>query len=164
MSDRNSLETDVAVLKHEVNQIGQLFTKLDNALDKLGDVAGNITKLLAVHEEKIGMSERIDRELFELVEKRRVEMAEDIKEIHSRITTIQRELSDEITETEHKIISALDDLKKTLKETKAEHDTANTAIQGRLGELEKWRWVLLGGGTVIGLLLSKLNVIIDLIK
>lgn len=164
MSDRNSLETDVAVLKHEVGQIGQLFTKLDSALDKLGDVANNITKLLAVHEEKIGMSERIDRELFELVEKRRVEMAEDIKEIHSRISTIQRELSDEITETEHKIISALDDLKKTLKETKLEHDTNNTNIQNRLGELEKWRWVLLGGGTVIGLLLSKLNVIIDLIK
>jgi prefoldin subunit 5 len=164
MSERNSLETDVAVLKHEVGQIGQLFTKLDNALDKLGDVANNITKLLAVHEEKIGMSERIDRELFELVEKRRVEMAEDIKEIHSRITTIQRELSDEITETEHTIINALDDLKKTLKETKLEHDTNNTNIQNRLGELEKWRWVLLGGGTVIGLLLSKLNVIIDLIK
>ena len=164
MSERNSLETDVAVLKHEVGQIGQLFTKLDNALDKLGDVANNITKLLAVHEEKIGMSERIDRELFELVEKRRVEMAEDIKEIHSRITTIQRELSDEITETEHTIINALDDLKKTLKETKLEHDTSNTNIQNRLGELEKWRWVLLGGGTVIGLLLSKLNVIIDLIK
>lgn len=164
MSDRNSLETDVAVLKHEVGQIGQLFTKLDSALDKLGDVANNITKLLAVHEEKIGMSERIDRELFELVEKRRVEMAEDIKEIHSRITTIQRELSDEITETEHTIINALDDLKKTLKETKLEHDTNNTNIQNRLGELEKWRWVLLGGGTVIGLLLSKLNVIIDLIK
>jgi chromosome segregation ATPase len=164
MSDRNSLETDVAVLKHEVSQIGQLFTKLDNALDKLGDVASNITKLLAVHEEKIGMSERIDRELFELVEKRRVEMAEDIKEIHSRISTIQRELSDEITETEHKIISALDDLKKTLKETKTEHDTNNTSISNRLAELEKWRWVLLGGGTVIGLLLSKLNVIVDLIK
>lgn len=164
MSERNSLETDVAVLKHEVGQIGQLFTKLDNALDKLGDVANNITKLLAVHEEKIGMSERIDRELFELVEKRRLEMAEDIKEIHSRITTIQRELSDEITETEHTIINALDDLKKTLKETKLEHDTNNTNIQNRLGELEKWRWVLLGGGTVIGLLLSKLNVIIDLIK
>ena len=164
MSDRNSLETDVAVLKHEVGQIGQLFTKLDSALDKLGDVANNITKLLAVHEEKIGMSERIDRELFELVEKRRVEMAEDIKEIHSRISTIQRELSDEITETEHKIISALDDLKKTLKETKLEHDKKNSDISDRLRELEKWRWVLLGGGTVIGLLLSKLNVIIDLIK
>lgn len=164
MSDRNSLETDVAVLKHEVGQIGQLFTKLDSALDKLGDVANNITKLLAVHEEKIGMSERIDRELFELVEKRRVEMAEDIKEIHSRISTIQRELSDEITETEHTIINALDDLKKTLKETKAEHDKKNSDISDRLRELEKWRWVLLGGGTVIGLLLSKLNVIIDLIK
>lgn len=164
MSERNSLETDVAVLKHEVGQIGQLFTKLDNALDKLGDVANNITKLLAVHEEKIGLSERIDRELFELVEKRRLEMAEDIKEIHSRITTIQRELSDEITETEHTIINALDDLKKTLKETKLEHDTNNTNIQNRLNELEKWRWILLGGGTVIGLLLSKLNVIIDLIK
>lgn len=163
MSD-HSLETDVAILKRDVDQIGQLFTKLDTALDKLGDVANNITKLLAVHEEKIGLSERVDRELFELVEKRRVEMAEDIKEIHSRITTIQRELSDDITETEHKIISALDDLKKTLKETKLEHDKKNTDISNRLGELEKWRWVLLGGGTVIGILLSKLSIIIDLIR
>ena len=155
----HSLETDVAILKRDVDSIGQLFTKLDNALDKLGDVASNITKLLAVHEEKIGLSERIDRELFELVEKRRVEMQEDIKEIHSRITTIQRELSDEITETEHKIISSLDDLKKTLVESQKANDTKNTTLQNRIADLEKWRWILIGGGTAIGFIVSKIDVI-----
>lgn len=155
----HSLETDVAILKRDVDSIGQLFTKLDNALDKLGDVASNITKLLAVHEEKIGLSERIDRELFELVEKRRVEMQEDIKEIHSRITTIQRELSDEITETEHKIISSLDDLKKTLKESKEDTDKKNSALQTRIADLEKWRWIIIGGAAVGGFLISKIDVI-----
>lgn len=155
----HSLETDVAILKRDVDAIGQLFTKLDNALDKLGDVASNITKLLAVHEEKIGLSERIDRELFDLVEKRRVEMQEDIKEIHSRITTIQRELSDEITETEHKIISSLDDLKKTLKESKEDTDKKNSTLQTRITDLEKWRWIIIGGAAVGGFLLSKIDVI-----
>lgn len=46
-----NLETEVAVLKSDVTRMASLFSRLDTAIEKMGDVSNNIAKMLAVHEE-----------------------------------------------------------------------------------------------------------------
>ena len=53
-----SLETEVALVRQDVSQIGQLFSKLETALDKITDVSNNIGQILAVHEQRLQDGEK----------------------------------------------------------------------------------------------------------
>ena len=142
-----NLETEVAVLKSDVNRMTSLFSRLDTAIEKMGDVSNNIAKMLAVHEERLSKQDDIDEELFSLVEKRRQEIQGDIKELHSRITTVSRELSDDINETEQRIMTAMTYGTSEIKRCITEE---NKVLEKRVSELEKWRWIIIGGSVVLG--------------
>lgn len=149
-----NLETEVAVLKSDVNRMTSLFSRLDTAIEKMGDVSNNIAKMLAVHEERLSKQDDIDEELFSLVEKRRQEIQGDIKELHSRITTVSRELSDDITETEHRIMTAMTygttEIKKCITDETKTITTQQTDLEKRVAELERWKWLVMGGSIVVG--------------
>ena len=148
------LETEVAVLKSDVNRMTSLFEKLDTAIERMGDVSNNIARMLAVHEERLSKQDDIDEELFTLVEKRRQEIQGDIKELHSRITTVSRELSDDITETEQRIMTAMTygmaDLKKCITEETKTITEQRVELEKRISDLERWKWLVMGGSVVIG--------------
>lgn len=149
-----SLETEVAVLKSDVNRMASLFEKLDTAIERMGDVSNNIARMLAVHEERLSKQDDIDEELFTLVEKRRQEIQGDIKELHSRITTVSRELSDDITETEQRIMTAMTygmaDIKKCITEETKSSTEQRLDLEKRVAELERWKWLIMGGSIVVG--------------
>lgn len=155
MERQNSIETEVALIKREVTQATVLFGKLDSAIDKLSNAASGISKMLAVHDEKLTTHDRIDAEIFELIEARRKEMQEDIKEINNRINNVQRELADDISKTEKKIVDALGDIKKSIDDkSKATSDQIKEQ-ESRIKSLENWRWMILGAGVVLGFILNK---------
>lgn len=155
MERQNSIETELALVKREVSQASKLFTKLDSAIDKLSDAASSISKMLAVHDEKLNMHDRIDREIFELIESRRKDMQEDVKELNSRINTVQRELADDIQQTENKILTVLGEVKNGIVSNKKLFVDEQKKLEDRIKSLENWRWMLVGGGLVVGFILSK---------
>ena len=153
-----NLETDVALLKSDVNRMTSLFEKLDSAIEKMVDVSNSIARMLAVHEERLNKQDDIDEELFTLVEKRRQEIQGDIKELHSRITTVSRELSDDITETEQRIMTAMtygtSEIKKCITEETKVMTKQHAELEKRVTELERWKWLVMGGSIVIGAFLQ----------
>ena len=90
-------------------------------------------------------------------------MADDIKELHSRITTVQRELCDEIKSTENRIVSGINDLKEELKTDQEFHNTKQKSLDDRVNELEKWRYILLGAGIAGGWLLTKFGNMFEIV-
>ena len=128
------LETEVKLLKKELEDQSKIHDRLDIAIEKLTDVSNSIHRMLAVHEEKLTRQE-------EALESRRVEISSQISELHSRVTTNTKEI----------MLSA----------TK-QHDNQNKEIQKiredlnkRIGVLEKWRHVLVGCSIVAGFILHK---------
>ena len=148
------LETDVAVLKNDVSRMTSFFDKLDLAIEKMGAVSNDIARMLAVHEERLNKHQELDEELFSLVERRRQEMQVDIKELHSRITTVTRELSNDIGETEKRLMSAMtynmDEIKKCITEETKVVTKEQTDLEKRIAELERWKWLIMGGSVVLG--------------
>ena len=135
------LETEVQLLKRDIEDIKSIHTRLDVAIDKLTDVSNSIHRMLAVHEEKLARQEEASYELEEQIEKRRTELLSKIDELHSRVTTNTKEI----------MITAA-----------AQHESQNKEIQkireeltSRVGVLERWRYVLIGGSIVAGFLLHK---------
>ena len=135
------LETEDQLLKRDIEDVKSIHGRLDVAIDKLTDVSNSIHRMLAVHEEKLARQEESSVELEQQIEKRRSEVLTKIDDLHSRITTNTKEI----------MINAA-----------AQHAEQNKEIQkiredlsGRIGVMEKWRHVLIGGSIVIGFLLHK---------
>ena len=85
------INTEVALLKKEVSDIKVIFSRLDVAIEKITDVSSCVNRMLAVHEEKIANQE-------EAQSRANTEFTNDIKELHSRVTSNYKELTDMITQ------------------------------------------------------------------
>lgn len=137
--------------------------KTEDQINILTGVAADVKSMLAVHNEKIEQHERKQDDIFSLIEQRRQEMADDIKEIHSRISTVQRELSTEIQSTEKRIVDGLEDLKNELKEDQKYHNDKQRTLDERVSALEKWRYLLVGAGIAGGYFLTKFGTMFDIV-
>jgi hypothetical protein len=135
---------------------------VENQIDVLKDIASGIKQILAVHDEKITQQERKQDDIFELIEQRRQEMSEDIKELHSRITSVQRELGNDISQTENRIMRGIEDLKTELKVDQKYHNEKQKSLDERISALEKWRYMLVGAGIVGGYILTKFLPLIEI--
>ena len=135
------METEVRLLKRELEEQTKIHDRLDVAIEKLTDVSNSIHRMLAVHEEKIARQEEAIVEAEQQIEIRRGELMVKIDELHSRITTNTKEI----------MTAAAQQHAQQNKEIQKLHNEINL----RIGVLEKWRHVLIGGSIVIGFLLHK---------
>ena len=86
--------------------------------------------MLAVHEEKLEQSEKVDEVIFN-----------KIRERADEIERVNRELTDHINLTEKRLLNEIKSLRND--------------IGDRVGTLEKYKWIILGGFIAVGWILSK---------
>lgn len=139
------LAQDVSYLQTDMAKIGMLVDRLDLTIDKLAEVSTSLSHLLAVHESKITAQDTLVKNTSDLVEKRRVEMEDNVKLLHARISSGEREL-------EAKLDDQYDDIMEELKEMRAESAKQHEALNNRITVLEKWMWVAIGAFAVINFL------------
>ena len=140
MPDIDKLTAEIKLLKKDITQSEAIHVRLDTAIEKLTELAVNIKSMLAVHEAKITRAEQVDDDIFVLLESRRKEWDADLKELHSRITTNTRELREEMIDCEKRILMEI--------------RSVRGELSGRVGLLEKWRWLIIGGAIVVGLIFT----------
>ena len=131
------INTEVALLKKEVKDIKYIFSRLDTAIERITEVSTSVNRMLAVHEEKISQQE-------EASTRANKEFSNDIKELHSRITTNSKEMRDMITKYQIEQAAHIENLRSDL--------------NGRVGVLEKWRWLIIGGSIVVGFAIQELPI------
>ena len=61
----------VAVLEERLEYFETFVSRLDSAIEKLAEVNNNVSRMLAVHEERISKQEEIDSVLFDKIDKLR---------------------------------------------------------------------------------------------
>ena len=133
----NDLTTEVELLKREVGNVNIIHGRLDTAIEKLTEVSNCINRMLAVHEERLGQQEESQHRAEQ-------EFTSDIKELHSRITTTTKELIATSTQQHKEHTEAIQRLRDD--------------IARRVGVLEKWRWIIIGGSIVFGFVIQKLPI------
>ena len=145
----DSLETKVAVIENDLKQIQVVFSRLDLAIEKIGDVSNCINKMLAVHDTKLEAQVNVNEDIYESLEVHRQETKESNAELHSRITTITRELEAKIQTTSDKLLNAISDLKKSVEKEEEKH-------KERIDKLERTKYIMIGGGIAIGAIITKI--------
>jgi len=125
MAENTELKVEIKGLKKDIEQVNTLNGRLDTAIEKLTDVSTSIKQMLAVHEEKIQRQEQIDEIIFD-----------KLKERAGEIDTVHRELSKELESVEKRLLLEIKSIR--------------VDIGSRVGILEKYRWLIMGGAIVIG--------------
>ena len=59
-----AIETKVAILEEKLHTTEQLMQRIESAIEKMSEVNANVTKMLAVHEQKINGNDKVDAILF----------------------------------------------------------------------------------------------------
>ena len=85
-------EIKVAVLEEKLQNFESIVSKLDSAIEKLAEVNNNVSRMLAVHEERITKQEELDSVLFDKIDKLRDKMDRDHDLVTSRISLLERKL------------------------------------------------------------------------
>jgi uncharacterized coiled-coil protein SlyX len=83
-------EIRVAILEQKLEDLKDIIVKIDNAIEKLSEVNSNVSKMLAVHEERIAKQEETDSILFAKIDKLRDKVDSDYDGIVSRVSLIEK--------------------------------------------------------------------------
>lgn len=78
------------------------------------------------------------------------ELKIDVKEVHSRITTGNREIMDKLDEK-------IDALAKSDREQHEALKKSMDNVRERVDVLEKWRWMIVGGAIVLGYIVGHMG-------
>ena len=130
MVGNTDIKVDIESLKKDIENMNTINGRIDTAIDKLTDVSASIKSMLAVHEEKIQRQEKIDEIIFD-----------KLKDRADEISDVYRELKKDVEMSEKRLLIEIKSLKND--------------IGARVGVLERYKWLILGGAIVLGWILSK---------
>ena len=129
-NETTDIKVQLESLRKDIESVNSINNRLDTAIDKLTDVSTSIKSMLAVHEEKIQQQEKLDEIIFN-----------KLKDREDEIDSVYRDLQREINLVEKRLINEIKSLRND--------------VGPRIGVLEKWRWLIIGGAIVVGWVLSK---------
>ena len=85
-------QVKLAVLDQRLETFEGIVSKLDAAIEKIAEVNNNVSRMLAVHEERITKQEDIDSVLFDKIDKLRDKMDRDHDIVSKRLSLLERKL------------------------------------------------------------------------
>ena len=85
-------QVKLAVLDQRLETFEGIVSKLDAAIEKIAEVNNNVSRMLAVHEERITKQEEIDAVLFDKIDKLRDKMDSDHDSVTKRLSLLERKL------------------------------------------------------------------------
>jgi chromosome segregation ATPase len=99
-------ETKIAVLEERLSSYEVMMRKIDEAIQIMGKTSQNISKMLAVHEEKIDQCSKTDESISKSIEDMRSENKSQHKEVEKRIDGLEVKI-DEVVKFRWMILGAV---------------------------------------------------------
>lgn len=131
-NQNTSVDTKVAVLEQKVNTYEQMMYKIEDAIHAISETNQNISKMLAVHDERLEQVMRSDEVIIKmLAEQKKSLEAEDV------------DLSDRIDELEVKINDKL------------------KSINEKLEEVSKIKWMTVGSAVVLAVVVTAFSSLVS---
>tara|TARA_B100000989_G_C19237746_1_gene342650 strand:+ start:89 stop:499 length:411 start_codon:yes stop_codon:yes gene_type:complete len=131
------IQTEIELLKREVSDMKSIHVRLDKAIEKIADVSSSLHTIMAVHEEKLMRQE-------EALDDQEKEFRDSVQQLHERISNNADKSTKHMNEMESRISEELQKIRNELSD--------------RVGILEKWRWLIIGGSIFAGFIITKLPI------
>ena len=83
-------QVKLAVLEQKIEDLKPIVLRIDAAIEKLSEVNTTVSRMLAVHEERITKQEEIDTVLFAKIDKLRDKMDSDHDSVLQRLRGLEK--------------------------------------------------------------------------
>jgi chromosome segregation ATPase len=134
MFSKSSNETKIAVLEERLTSYEVMMKKIDEAIQIMGQTSQSISKMLAVHEEKLDNTSKSDEIIF------------------SRI----RSMENKNTEEHGRVIERFESLEKKI-------DNRIESVDKKVDEVTKFRWLVAGALVIVSFVFSQSSMVVDIL-
>lgn len=110
--------------------------RMEDSISKLTEIANDLNKIIAVHDQRLLQQEKDSEVLFKMVETRRKEQEDKLQEVY-----------DTIEDKEEKVL-------REIKNVRDETRSHFTALNQKMAQVEKYMWMAVGGGIAASWLIS----------
>lgn len=93
-NQNTSADTKIAVLEERLSSYELMMKKIDEAIQIMGKTSQNISKMLAVHEEKIEQCNKSDDNISKLIEELKIENKNSHDNVSLRIEKVENKLEE----------------------------------------------------------------------
>lgn len=87
-----TIETKVAILEEKLHTTEQLMQRIESAIEKMSEVSANVTKMLAVHEQKIDGNDKVDAILFTKIDQLSTKMDTDHNVVLDKLQGLEKKV------------------------------------------------------------------------
>lgn len=144
-NSNTSVNTRVAVLEEKVSIYEQMMSKIESAIHTISETSQNISKMLAIHEEKISSSDRADSRIIERLDKIEETNSKEHKEVLDRLESIEKEFKKNDEQLEKRV------------------EDDNKTRDKKIENLLKFRIFIVAGVLIIGYIVSNPHIIVDIL-
>lgn len=145
IEEHQSHKTEIELLKRDVSVIYRLCEKMDLAIDKLQQVASDLSRIVSLQDQKIQIQEKINDEVEKALENHKEDHIRDIREVNIKINSVNDDLSRKINQVEENILQRIE------KQTEE--------LSKKINVIDTWRYMIMGG---IALLVFELGQLLNL--
>jgi len=92
MAEKETDSVKLAVLEEKVFNMVEVISKLDDTIEKLSDLSANVSKMLAVHEEKLEFARESAAETARDIQDLENRVEEKLESNASRIRSLERRM------------------------------------------------------------------------
>ena len=93
-NQNTSADTKIAVLEERLSSYELLLKKIDEAIQIMGRTSQNISKMLAVHEERIEQCHKADDYMTRLIEELKIENKDSHEVVAERIGKVESKIEE----------------------------------------------------------------------
>jgi len=93
-NQNTSADTKIAVLEERLSSYEVMLRKIDEAIQIMGKTSQNISKMLAVHDERIEQCHKADDYIGKLIEEIRIENRDSHEAVVARIEKVENKLEE----------------------------------------------------------------------
>lgn len=148
---------EIQLVKKDIKMLEVLCDKYGQSLDKLQEIAASISRMVSLLEQRIDLQEKSSTEVQRLLEMRRIEHDNDIKDVHDRITRVNADVTSKMDKMESNVMAELHEIRKEIAEHRKDNNAEEEALNKRLIGIETWRWMIIGVIIFLGYILSKVD-------
>jgi len=134
MFSKSTNETKIAVLEERLTSYEIMIKKIDEAIQIMGKTSQTISKMLAVHEEKLDNTNKNDDLIIDRIKTMESKNTEEHHRVIERFELIDSKINDRIE-----------------------------ILDKKVDEVTKFRWLVLGGIMIVSFIFSQSSTVVDIL-
>lgn len=135
---KNDKNIEVELVKKDVEIIKDHNKQVDTVLEQIKELAGGITRMIAIHEEKHIQHGKEASRLMEMLVQKDTERKRETEELEKKLDDTKDQLHKRMGTMEAKLMEAI--------------TSSNANQDSRLKDLEIWKWKMTGIWSVLAIL------------